>query len=63
MTGKLYFDMHMCTSALLLLLLSDLGEAFPWPMHLSVRPDKIPELGNYGRIDGNKTSETSYVQD
>ena len=63
MTGKFYFDMHMCTSALLLLLLSDLGETLPWSMHLSVHPDKMPELGNYRRVDGNKTLETSHVQD
>lgn len=53
----------MFTSALLLLLLSDLGETFPWSMHLSVHPDKMLELGNYKRVDGNKTLETSYVQD
>lgn len=44
MAGKLYFDMDICNSALLLFLLRNLKETFPWSMHLQVHPHEMPEL-------------------
>lgn len=44
MPGKLYFDMDICNSALLLFLQSNLEEVFPWSMHLLLNPHEIPEF-------------------
>lgn len=55
MTGKLYLDMDMCNSALLLFLLSYLEETFPWSMHLLVHPDKMPDCDFIGELMGVRT--------
>lgn len=66
MAGKLYFDMDTmdtCNSALLLFLLGNLEEIFPWSMHLLADPHEMPELLFYRRVDGSGILWTSYVQD
>lgn len=54
MTGKLYFDMDTCNLALLLFLLSNLEETFPWSMHLLVHRPKYQNCDFIGELMGVK---------
>lgn len=55
MTGKLYFDMDTCNSALLLFLLRNLEETFPWSIHLLVHPPKYQNCDFIGHLIGLKS--------